>query len=96
MRTLQDIQSILVGQKQRLFAEYPIRSMAIFGSFARSEQTKSSDLDLMVDVNNTIGIRFIDLADEIESYLGIKVDLVSRSGIKDRYFQTIHSELIYV
>lgn len=96
MKTLQDIRSILSEHKQRLFAEYPIRSMAIFGSFARDQQTESSDLDLMVDVDNTIGIRFIDLADEIESYLGIKVDLVSRSGIKDWYFQTIQPDLRYV
>lgn len=96
MKTLEDIRSILSEHKHRLFSEYPIKSMAIFGSFARNEQTESSDLDLMVEFNNKIGIQFIDLADEIENHIGLKVDLVSRKGIKDRYFQAIKSDLIYV
>jgi len=70
--------------------------MAIFGSFARNEQTDDSDLDLMVEFNDKIGIRFIDLADELEDYIGIRVDLVSRKGLKDRYFRAIKSELVYV
>ena len=70
--------------------------MAIFGSYSKNEQSEDSDLDLMVEFNEKIGIRFIDLADEIESYIGFKVDLVSRKGIKDRYFQSIKSDLIYV
>jgi uncharacterized protein len=70
--------------------------MAIFGSYARNEQKKESDLDVMVEFNGNIGIQFIDLAEEIESITGLKVDLVSRNGIKDRYFQAIKSELVYV
>lgn len=96
MKTLQEIRSILTEHKKRLFAEYPLKSMAIFGSFARNEQNDNSDLDVMVEFNDRIGIRFIDLADEIEDYIGLKVDLVSRNGIKERYFQAIKSDLIYV
>jgi len=43
-----------------------------------------------------IGIRFIDLAYEIENIVGLKVDLVSKNGIKERYFQSIQTDLIYV
>lgn len=82
--------------KSQLYQKYPIKSMAIFGSFARNEHKKESDLDVLVEFNGNIGIRFIDLAEEIESIVGIKVDLVSRNGIKDRYFQTIKPDLIYV
>lgn len=70
--------------------------MAIFGSFARKEQDDKSDLDLIVEFNGKIGIRFIDLADEIENIIGFKVDLVSRKGIKGKYYQSILSDLIYV
>ena len=96
MRTLQDIRLTLNKHKPDLLTKYPIKSITIFGSFARNEQTDDSDLDLMVEFNDKIGIRFIDLADEIEDYIGIKVDLVSRKGLKDRYFQAIKSELVYV
>ena len=70
--------------------------MAIFGSYSREENTEDSDLDILVEFNDKIGIRFVDLADEIEEIVGLKVDLVSRNGIKDKYFKAIDPDLIYV
>ena len=96
MKTLKEIEKTLSGHKKLLFSEYPICSIAIFGSYARNEQVDSSDLDIMVEFNDKIGIRFIDLADEIEKITGIKVDLVSRNGIKEKYYKAIKSDLIYV
>ena len=96
MRSLQSIESTLYSHKARLFAKYLIKSMAIFGFYAREEQKEESDLDLMVELNGQIGIKFIDLAEEIEQLIGFKVDLVSRKGIKDKYFQSIQSDLLYV
>jgi len=96
MKTLRDIELTLGKHKQHLFSEYPIKSLAIFGSYARSEQKEESDLDLLVEFNDKIGLRFIDLADELERLIGFKVDLVSRKGIKDKYYQKILSDLTYV
>ena len=59
-------------------------------------QTDESDLDIIVEFNGKIGIRFIDLAEEIENLIGFKVDLVSKNGIKEKYYQSINSDLIYV
>jgi predicted nucleotidyltransferase len=96
MRTLQEIKETLGNHKNRLFIDYPIKSMAIFGSYSRKEQNDSSDLDILVEFSDRIGIRFIDLADELEKIVGFKVDLVSRNGIKDKYLKSIDSDLIYV
>ena len=96
MKTLQEIKLRLTDHKESLFYNYPIKSMAIFGSFARKEQTENSDLDILVEFNDNIGIRFIDLAEEIERIVGFKVDLVSKKGIKEKYLQTINQDLLYV
>jgi uncharacterized protein len=96
MRTLQGIKQTLDNHKGRLFHEYPIKSMAIFGSYSRREQNDSSDLDILVEFSDKIGVRFIDLADELEDIVGFKVDLVSKNGIKEKYLQSINSDLIYV
>ncbi len=53
-------------------------------------------MDIVVEFKDKIGIRFIDLADEIENIVGFKVELVSKKGIKDKYLQAIDSDLIYV
>jgi predicted nucleotidyltransferase len=96
MKSLSDIKSTLEKHKYQLFNNYPIKSLAIFGSYSRNGQDENSDLDILVEFNDKIGIRFIDLADEIENLVGTKVDLVSRNGIKDKYYRAINSELIYV
>lgn len=96
MKTLQEIKAALSGQKKQLYAKYPIKSLAIFGSYARNEQVDNSDVDIMVEFKDKIGIRFIDLAEEIEDLIGSKVDLVSKNGIKDRYYKVIEPDLIYV
>ena len=96
MNSISDIRNTLSNHKNRLFREYPIKSMAIFGSYSRGENTDESDLDVLVEFNDKIGVRFIDLANEIEDIVGLKVDLVSRNGIKERYLSAINPDLIYV
>jgi len=96
MRSLNDIQATLSKHKAHLFNDYPIKSLAIFGSYSRQENKALSDLDLIVEFNDKIGIRFIDLADEIEKIVGVKVDLVSKNGLKEKYRKAIDNDLIYV
>lgn len=96
MKSLSEIKSTLQTNKDKLFVSYPIKSLAIFGSFARNEENELSDLDLLVEFNDKIGIRFIDLANELETLMGVKVDLVSKKGIKKHYLQSIEEDLIYV
>ena len=96
MKTLSEIKSALSEKRATLFKKYPIKTLAIFGSFARNEQDENSDLDLMVEFNEKVGSEFIQLADDLEDFLGFKVDLVSKKGVKKRYFAQIKDELIYV
>ena len=96
MKSLNDVKDVLTKLKVNLLTKYPIKTLAIFGSFARNEQSEHSNLDICVEFNGVIGSRFIDLADELEDSIGLKVDLVSRNGIKQRYFAEIKDDMIYV
>tara|TARA_R110002012_G_scaffold66614_1_gene173943 strand:+ start:26381 stop:26671 length:291 start_codon:yes stop_codon:yes gene_type:complete len=96
VETTQNIANKLSKLKVRLKERYPISSMALFGSYARNEQTDTSDVDIMVEFDGKIGIKFIDLANDLEKALGLKIDLVSKKGIKEQYLNTILSDLIYV
>lgn len=96
MKSLQEILSVLINHKSDLFNAYPIESMAIFGSFSRQENNANSDLDILIEFNDKIGIRFIDLAEDLEELTDSRVDLVSRNGIKEKYLKAIEAELIYV
>lgn len=92
----QKIQTQLAAIKPILAKQYPIYSMAFFGSVARNEATDTSDIDILVEFNKPIGFQFFSLAKDLESYLQMPVDLVSRNGIKPAYFAAIEPDLIYV
>lgn len=96
MLNLQSVKDILLVNKQRLSDKYGLSNLAIFGSYARNQQTDESDLDILVEFNRPIGLEFIDLADELEQLLKVKIDLVSKKGIKDKYLKSIEKELEYV
>ena len=60
-----------------------MRKAALFGSVARGEATKDSDIDLLVQLDKTLSLfGFIDLKLQLEDALGKKVDLVQYDGIK--------------
>ena len=82
--------------KPELIEMYSVNSIGLFGSIVRDDFNDKSDVDIIVSFSKPIGIEFIDLADLIERKLAKKVDLVSRNGIKPKYFNQIESEIIYV
>jgi predicted nucleotidyltransferase len=96
MTTLSDIRNILGTHKARLTEKYGLSTIAVFGSYSRGQQNEKSDIDILVDFYKPIGIEFIDLANELEMLLKIKVDLVSKKGVKPQYLANIEEELSYV
>jgi uncharacterized protein len=96
MKSKGEIIEILQKHKVLLLQKYPIATIAIFGSYSRNSQTENSDIDILVEFDGRIGVAFIDLANEIEKFLGVKTDLVSRRAIKQKYFEAIQSDLTYV
>lgn len=96
MKSNSAIKSILRGNLDHLRAKYPIQELALFGSYAREEQTEHSDVDIMVKFAKPVGLEFLALAEELEDLLDEKVDLVSRNGIKEKYYRAIEDELEYV
>ena len=82
--------------KTELVQQFPIQRMALFGSYARNEQTPESDIDILVEVDPKIGLGFVKLAEQLEQRLGKKVDLVSWRAIQPNRWEYIKMELIDV
>jgi uncharacterized protein len=97
MLTKAEILSILKDRKPALQSKFPIEDIALFGSYARGEETAGSDIDILVQFRSPVGFEFIDLLEELESlFSGIKVDLVSKKGVKPHYLPYIEEDAIYV
>jgi len=97
MYTKTQILEKLKGKKTELLNRYPISELGIFGSYARGDYDKDSDIDILVDFSGKItGFEFIRLAHEFESLFESKIDLVSRGGIKPQYLPYVEKSLIHV
>ncbi|MDR3339408.1 MAG: nucleotidyltransferase domain-containing protein [Candidatus Symbiothrix sp.] len=88
---------ILKDLKPTLVDYYHVDSIGLFGSIVRNDfSPTSSDVDIVVSFTQPIGIEFIDLANLLEKELKRKVDLVSRKGVKEKYFKEIEKDIVYV
>lgn len=75
--------------------EYGVRRVGLFGSFARGETKRGSDIDLLVDIGKSISLLdFVGLKLELEDALGRKVDLVEYGALKPRLRESILKEQV--
>lgn len=76
--------AVLREQMPELRRRYGVRYLGIFGSWVRREQTKASDLDLLVEFDDRplSLFDFISLENHLGDLLGIKVDLVEKNVLK--------------
>lgn len=76
---------------------YPIRSLAVFGSYVRNEQTDASDLDILLDYERPMSFfTLARLRRELETITGLKVDLVLKTTLKARIGARILAEALPV
>ena len=95
-----DCQDILVSLKKlkrEVAKEYSVKTLGVFGSVARNEQTGQSDIDLLVEFSRPVGfVTFMRLENFLSERLGKQVDLVTSDSLKPVIRQDVLSEVIYV
>ncbi|MBU1622920.1 MAG: nucleotidyltransferase family protein [Candidatus Woesearchaeota archaeon] len=82
-----------------LLKKYGVVRAGIFGSYARGEQKKKSDLDLLIEVKKKSKFSLFDLVGlemKLEQKLGKKVDLLTYNGINHRLKEMILSEEVKI
>jgi uncharacterized protein len=70
--------------------------LRLFGSYARGDYNEKRGIDILVDFNDRIGIRFIKLAHELEDLFKQEIALDSGRAFKLRYLPFIEESLIHV
>ncbi len=74
---------------------FRVASMAVFGSVARDEAQEHSDVDLLVEFSEPVGLfHFVRLKRFLEGLLGVPVDLVTPGALKPQLRERILSEAI--
>ncbi|MCG2723781.1 nucleotidyltransferase family protein [archaeon] len=94
-KTLKEIETVLKENKQILNEKFKVREIGVFGSYARGEESKKSDIDILVEFYEPVGWEFIDLKEYLESILGKEIDLVTRGALKPQLKAGILKEVVY-
>jgi len=96
-KPITNLMEMLHQQLPRLAKRYQVKSLGVFGSYVRQEQSTGSDLDLLVTFYEPPGLlKFIELENYLTDLSGIKVDLVMQDALKPRIGERILSEVVPV
>ncbi len=98
--TREAVIELLGRERSYLAREFGVRRLGLFGSFARDESTEESDVDLVVELDRPLGLRFVELAEHLEAVLARKVDLLTPAGLESlragAVRREIQSGIVYV
>ena len=100
MSPQQKIVDVLRREIPYLKEIYGVKKIALFGSVVNGKYSQHSDVDILVEFNEPIGLRFMDLAEYLETKLGRKTDILTPDGLKSirikKVAQNIKRNLLYV
>jgi len=95
METREDILRLL-AEKRNAIRQFGVTEIGIFGSFARGEQNKRSDVDVLVELRDGSFDSYMNLLFFLEDLFGRKVDLVEKNTIKPIIRNRVLREALYV
>jgi predicted nucleotidyltransferase len=97
MHDKEQILSLVRKLKPELQSRYPVKSLALFGSLVRDQQTSTSDVDLLVDLDESATLfDLVGLALFLEEELGCKVDVVLRRALRDEIREAVLNDAVTV
>jgi len=94
---LEELRRVLKANEAILRGRFKVKEIGIFGSYARGEQKKSSDLDILVEFDGVPSLlEFVALENYLSEHIGTKVDLVMKRALKPRIGKRILEELVHL
>lgn len=76
-----------------LSKQYGVRRIGIFGSVALDSAGPDSDVDIVVEFERPIGLKFMEFIEYTENLFGKKVDVLTKEGIKNIRVKNVSAEI---
>lgn len=97
MKKIEEIKNKLSQHKTEVEQKFNVSELGVFGSYVRDEQNKESDVDILVDFKEPIGLfKFMDLEEFLHKLLGKRIDLVSKKALKPRIGAHVLKEVVFI
>ncbi len=91
--------SALVNKISAYFSNQPIEKAWIFGSYARAEEDKQSDIDILIDFTSDARVtlfKYIHIVNDLQQLTGKKIDLVEEGQLKQFAEKSAENEKILI
>jgi len=95
----EDILNYLQQEQNNYYNRFGITFIGLFGSYARDEANKRSDIDILYEIepNQKLSLfKYLELINELEKSFHKKIDLVRKSTLKPQIKKYILQDLVYV
>ena len=97
MKNVEAIKRTLFEHKAELKEKFKVKNIGVFGSYVRGEQKGSSDVGVLIEFDDPVGLfEFMKLENYLSDLLGVKVDLVSKKALKPHIGERILEEVIMI
>lgn len=94
---LLNLKNKLRTELSKLSEEFSVKTIEVFGSYTKNEQTEKSDIDLLITFTTAPSLlKFIALENYLSDLLQTKVDLVMKNSIKQRLRKNILRESVKI
>ena len=95
--SFEQIYQTLQHHFNKLQEQYAVKTLGVFGSYARREATESSDIDVLVEFEGALTFdKYMNLKFFLEDLFVKKVDLVIKDDLKQQIKEKVFKETIYV
>jgi len=97
MKNLGEIKRAINEHKLFLNERFKVKSISVFGSYLKGQQSEESDIDILVEFDGTIDLfDFVELENFLSDVLDSRVDLIMKDTLKPRIRNRILKEAVNI
>jgi hypothetical protein len=95
--TQADVLRTLKALKPEFTTRFKVKELSLFGSFVRGEQTEASDVDVLVEFDESASLfDLVRLSLFLEDQLHRKIDVVPKDSLRMEFRENILRERVTV
>lgn len=94
MLTKSEIFETLIKVLPKLRNDFNVKQIGLFGSYVQNQANENSDIDLVIEFDEPIGMKFIQLCDYLENLFNKKVDVLTLEGLKSIRVKSVLNNIL--
>jgi hypothetical protein len=95
--SIEEIKEIIEQNRSELKREFHVEKIGVFGSYARGDQKKRSDIDFLVTFDESISIFTLGgLYEYLKEIMGTNIDVVPIEDLRPEFSDGVMKDVVYI